>query len=548
MESQYRGIRSCHLILYLCPSLGSIEESCVFEFLYHLHLGSSNSASLSNYEQPIEQSFVSERKFYRRRKTVVRQVDATVSDHPQSLLSRYISLKSDPLVINIAGQEAKIIFRWAKHSIRAIPQAFASLNINIAKIQGTALEMILKFEKFEYLTFMNKLFKKIGVSGNSNDIIPPELMNSIFDLFLKPLHFTTSEFEENKRQLFLYFDRNLDHHISIKEFEERGLELYTKIGWRIRDDIPLKLKEYSGVSIADYFTRALQDAESLNEVWRRIEFETPLRRSWDTLRDGITPILAQSLLVRVCEDANIAKLLWENVIRTNFSDPQLKIYPWYSNEDTSIASRHSLYEHAREIIGKRKFGSTDPHYDPRDYYITGVNRPSQEFSPVVCDISRTEFDLSLSTIQLNFIDVLLGPKMPRYQMNIVTPSFQGYFSHEGLAPPMSFSSSASFRADLKGKISMESSFFNSHVGAHEPLLEPYTLILSIIKSGSKGSMKVNFQDQGPLVFNVSTTLMQTISAFVISLEEVSPVEIDEDDEENEIVVRNMFVSLSSNTM
>lgn len=515
-------------------SLGSsLDQSSAIEFTYQLHFGSSASTSFRLLE-PVEQSFVSDRKFYRRRKSVARHINTSRTDTPQSLLSRYISLKSDPLVVNISEQEAKIIFRWAKQSIRTIPQAIASLNINVTKIQGTALEMSLKLEKFEYMTFMNKLFKKLGVSAIADHIIPPEMMNSIFELFLRPLHLTTSEFEEYQRQLFLYFDKNLDQRISVKEFEERGLELYSKIAWRLRDFVPLTLREYSGVSVANYFTRALQDNESLNEVWRRIEFETPLRRSWTTLRDGITPLQVQSLLVRVCEDANIAKLLWENVIRTNFNDPQLKIYPWYSNEDTAISSRHSLGEHAHEIIGKRKFGSTDPHYDSNDYYISGVSQPSRENTALISDISRTEFDISLSTIQLNFIDALLGPKMPRYQLNIVTPTFQGCFSHDGLAPKMSFSSSPNLVANLKGSVSVESSFFNSHVGAHEPLIEPYTLLISILKN-STGSIKIDFQDQGPLVFNISTTLMQTISAFVISLEEVTHIEFD-DEEEDQLVL------------
>jgi hypothetical protein len=548
-DSPYLGIRSCHLILNPCLSLGSsLDPSWILEFLYQLHFGSPNSHAVvetdSNFiEAPErEMSFSSERKFYRRRKSVQNlssDANPTNESTPHARLSRYLFVKSDPLVINIAEQEAKIIFRWLKHTLRAIPNAFSSLNINVSKIQSAAFEMNLKIEKFEYLTFMTKLFKKLNITSNWDELVPIESMTSIFDLFLKPLHLTTSEFEEHRRQLFLFFDKNLDRQISVMEFEERGLELYTKKNWRIREDVPLKLCEYSGVSVNKCFFNALHDTESLNEVWKRIEYETPLRRSWDTLQYGITPFLAQSLLVRVCEDAKIAKFLWENVIRINFTDPLLKIYPWYASDDTVIASRHSIYEHAREIIGNRKIGSIDPHYSTHDYYVSGVSHYSTtEFLPTkASELSQTVFDISLSTIQLNFIDNLLGPKMPRYQMNISSPSFHGTFSHDGLAPKLSFGTS-NLITDLRGSVSIESSFFNSIVGAHEPLIEPFTFKVSVAKSDTTGSIKVDFHDEGPLVFNISTTLMQTLAAFVISLEEICPLEFDDDDDSITGIVTN----------
>lgn len=40
----------------------------------------------------------------------------------------------------------------------------------------------------------------------------------------------------------------------------------------------LQLSDYEGVSVPRYFALAFKDGHALNELWRELEAETPLRR------------------------------------------------------------------------------------------------------------------------------------------------------------------------------------------------------------------------------------------------------------------------------
>ena len=249
----------------------------------------------------------------------------------------------------------------------------------------------------------------------------------------------------------------------------------------------------------------------------------------------MSPFLAQSMLVRVCEDANTAKYLWENIIRKNFSDSSLKIYPWYLTDATTITTKLTSLEYTRQILSNSKLSISDSHHNlMNDSNIPDLQRHRRKSSCIIsADLSETVVNICLSTIQFNFLDSLLGPKMPRFQFNISNLNFSGNMSHHGLTPKISYPSS-NLNSKFKGGVTIDSSFFNSIVGSHEPLIEPYTLILSIMTDPKNHSLSIDFKDRGHLMINISSTLMQTLSALVVSLEEINKTnDVDEDDDDDD---------------
>jgi hypothetical protein len=267
---------------------------------------------------------------------------------------------------------------------------------------------------------------------------------------------------------------------------------------------------------------------------------------------SLSPLAIQIMLVRVVKDAATARSVWEDVVKISLSDPAMKI-PWVVSDDQLIAPKLPKNDFFRYIISGRK--SEALHAALRDDAFDLSSRISRSTKirnklsiskfvdsttgDRIINSSITTFDVSIGVIQFNIIDTLLGPRMPRFQLNISDIYLQGDLSHPGVAPHLSHNFSHSLHCDVFSGVTLESSFFNSKVSAHEPILEKYSLEASILKSVTDNSVKIRFCDKTPLLINVSTAVLQTAAAIILSMDGTSSQSGDDDSD----VSRTCFDSI-----
>ena len=247
---------------------------------------------------------------------------------------------------------------------------------------------------------------------------------------------------------------------------------------------------------------------------------------------GLNPHTVQMMLVRLCADAVLARDIWENIVRVNLSDPMMHLYPWVIVDDQIIVGRQPAGETARNRVAG-KSTSLKTAYNIAVTAAPGGDSSSKAkrlaarrlssathlapASPTI-DMSYTKSDICMGPIQINFMDSLLGPTMPRYQVNVSDIFLCGSVLHRGIVPNLSFTSTYGLQSDLVGGVSIESSFFNSKVGAHEPVIEPYTIQLAAIKHPDGQFVAFDVNDRGPLQCNISTAFLQAMATIVLSLD------------------------------
>lgn len=112
------------------------------------------------------------------------------------------------------------------------------------------------------------------------------------------------------------------------------------------------------------------------------------------------------------------------------------------------------------------------------------------------------------------MDNFLGPSVPRFQFELSELSVNGEIINEGIRPHWSTVSKDA--VGVVCKLGIQSSFFNSVVQEHEPILEPWTMTCIVRKLDSNGFLDCLINGD-ILNVNLSTACLQTIASTVMNM-------------------------------
>jgi hypothetical protein len=99
--------------------------------------------------------------------------------------------------------------------------------------------------------------------------------------------------------------------------------------------------------------------------------------------------------------------------------------------------------------------------------------------------------------------------VPRFQINLKDISLKGQVLNEGIRPHWSTVSKDAI--GITGGLCVDSSFFNSLVQCHEPILEPWKMTIVVRKQDSDGYLDTLIHGDY-MNLNMSTAFLQTIAS------------------------------------
>lgn len=225
-------------------------------------------------------------------------------------------------------------------------------------------------------------------------------------------------------------------------------------------------------------------------------------------------------LVRLCKDESLARALWENIISNRLCDGELHFdFPWLLSEDLPIPGLLT----ANDMIDKaaENFKSSITNGPP--LLVETWRRPGVATAAtggLEVDTSSTVIDIEIDDLTMNYVDLLLGPRMARFQIKVSKGSIAGGVAHYGVFPDL-LTSVYSVVSSLTGHITVECSFFNTYVGTMEPFVEPYTLEFSVLKSEAEEILSIQLSDCGQVVCNLSSAWIRTVTSIALSLNQTT---------------------------
>jgi hypothetical protein len=238
----------------------------------------------------------------------------------------------------------------------------------------------------------------------------------------------------------------------------------------------------------------------------------------------LSPLVLQMQLVRLCKDEELARALWENIISVRLTDRQFTYdFPWVLTEDLPIIGllsaddvidRATNMDSAGAFCGDHSISSAKPLLEMWDRLATATEDSSE------VDTSFTLVDISIDTVTMNYVDLLLGPRMARFQIRVSDAAVTGGVAHYGVLPDL-LTSVYSVVSSLAGVITMECLFFNTDVGTMEPFIEPFTLGLYVTKSETEEILNIKLSDSGQFVCNLSSAFLQTATSIALSLNQTA---------------------------
>ena len=515
-DSAKGGIQKYKIMLRPSTLVADVADCCFGDFKYSLYKEKTTPPAIFSEEEM--EDFKSRRKSTENiRKSFYEKEFKEGSDNAKlsNVLFRHVHFRTDPFVINFTEKELNILIHWLEHSIVAAREGSVELDLDISRVKSTANDLNTNASIEEFSNKLYKIFQAHNISGDE------KIYSNMFrDLFLSEdvkASLLESEILNFESDFMLLLDPELKGYVTPNSISSRCKDICNKCGWDYRGNVTLQFSDFVGIRPASIFSDALCDGTALTNLWSLIEEQTPIRRGSGNLA-SIPSSIVQMILVRLCGDGALARALWERIIRKNLKDNNDILHPWLISDDHRICPVPTPGEIIRNKISET-------------YHLAHHSEKSKEQSMLKqkvyldtkaleddVDISVTSFDIAAGTIQLNYLDTLLGPLLPRFQLSLSNMYFDGDFLHLGVVPDLSFTSNYSLISRLFGGVTLESCFFNSTVHSHEPIIEPFSLEFGAVNlPNDEMEFSIQIKDTDKLKLIVSSALLETLSTAIFCI-------------------------------
>lgn len=229
------------------------------------------------------------------------------------------------------------------------------------------------------------------------------------------------------------------------------------------------------------------------------------------------------MLVKICVDHSLAQSVWDNIIRVNLKSKAMQIYPWVLSDEQKVFGRTSIELLLKTMMKRARQIEIDEHDEVLNFnMMQGLS--NSDMNDI--DSSHTHVDIDIGHVTFNIIDSLLGPHTPKFQWNITNTRFSGSSSFLGSSVDMSMGATYGLTARFFGDIVLEGNFFNSHISAHEPFVEPFALSVAIVKTVKDSYLSFEIKDSGKLAVDISASFLQTFASFIASINAMLSQKVD----------------------
>jgi hypothetical protein len=426
-------------------------------------------------------------------------------DERVMMLVRDIQCLASPIVVNISESESRILVQWVKHSIQALsPQTMGGTDRvagdRVSDIQSSMRrrrDMRAARAQMDDEKYLDLQFREFDLSGDG--YLEPHEIEDIIKKILAPLNLLKNELDQKIFDILLLLDYDLDGKISMSEFRQN---LAVEKSLLIKAHMSLLATEMVGSQVPDYITKGAHlDSTESRKLWGLIERELGILYSERNL-GGKAPHVVQNMLIRLCGDLKLAHSVWDNVIRPNVRDAKdnPSVYVWTVTNEEEIGSHVDFGELASQFLSK-----------PRSN-LRSLETTANITELVVC--SYTKILVKMSAIAVNVVDNFLGPTVPRFQLEMSGLSVTGEALNEGIRPH--WSSVSKDAVGVVCSLGVQSSFFNSIVQEHEPIVEPWTVTCVVRKEESNGFLDC-LVNGDVLNVSLSTSCLQTMASTVMNI-------------------------------
>jgi hypothetical protein len=343
---------------------------------------------------------------------------------------------------------------------------------------------------------LDKIFASADISGDR--YLTAQELKTILNKLVLPLNLLRSEVDEILSDLIMLLDRDFDGKLSKSEFRWAILEApecFTSKG-----RLSLLAREFEGADFIGLGVFKDGKFEPSPTVWDVLESEMGITYSSRNV-GNLSPLAAQTMLIRLCGNWRLAKAIWEQVIRPNLrageGNPQS--YIWTIEKSQPIGTLLDMSQFASRLLEFKQAESPFHALKPQ------TARKETIFS---C----TQLSIGVYSIKFNISDVFLGPNTPRIQFELYDNFIEGRMYWEGITPHSMMTSKDT--VGITGGCKIRSSFFNSLVQHSEPIIDPWTSSIVVRKRADHGVEVALTGDY--MNINISTAFLQTLASVITS--------------------------------
>lgn len=421
-------------------------------------------------------------------------------------LHRVIKVHVDPIELTTSADECGIFSRWMIRAIRVMfptPQVKSKRDMMgnrftvINRMRSIRRHMVHARKKRDQGELLDKIFSTADITGDR--YLTAQELKSILNRLVLPLNLLRSEVDEILSDLIMLLDRDFDGKLSKSEFRWAIMESPESFSPKGR--LSLLAREFEGADFIGLGNFKDGKFEPSPTVWNVLESEMGISYSSRSL-GSLSPLAAQTMLIRLCGNWKLAKSIWEQVIRPNIirnGEEHVQSYVWAIEKNKSIGSLLDMSQFASRLLQSKQAES------PFRPLLPLMTRKETIFS---C----TQISIGVYSIKFNISDVFLGPGTPRIQFELYDNFIDGRMYWEGIMPHTLMTSKDCI--GITGGCKMRSSFFNSLVQHSEPIIDPWSSNLVLRKNAENG-LEVSITGDH-MNINISSALLQTLASVITS--------------------------------